>query len=274
MRHCARWEDRNIHLFGIFCDRISCQIMLVIRLWTSMLYEKTENIPSDMYALQRLWKPAHLRSLIRVVTDCLFDNQGWNTTMTQIKLCGCVGWFESSLGSTVRRYVFWCYGSFISSTVTLDRSISSKRGVCLDFVITMIYRNSSTSCKQCRLWSDGAFCGVWSGSTLFAIYGTQCINGLNGWNICGTMEICSRHVLVQLLLVYHSASFIGSKWGFEGRSFNCVTNGPPYRVVVSTWKLRWFHGGVILYNRTKFRSNPFSLSKVIVSSSWFSHIHS
>ena len=26
---------------------------------------------------------------------------------------------------------------------------------------------------------------------------------------------------------------------YEGRSFNCVTNGPPYRVAVrSTWKLR------------------------------------
>ena len=33
--------------------------------------------------------------------------------------------------------------------------------------------------------------------------------------------------------------------------------------------------GVIFYNsRMKFRSNPFSLSNVIESSSWFSHIHS
>ena len=32
--------------------------------------------------------------------------------------------------------------------------------------------------------------------------------------------------------------------------------------------------GVIFYNRIKFRSNPFSLSKVIENSSWFSHIHS
>ena len=31
---------------------------------------------------------------------------------------------------------------------------------------------------------------------------------------------------------------------------------------------------MIFYNRMKFRSNPFSLSKVIESSSWFSHIHS
>ena len=31
---------------------------------------------------------------------------------------------------------------------------------------------------------------------------------------------------------------------------------------------------MIFYNRIKFRSNPFSLSKVIESSSWFSHIHS
>ena len=33
-------------------------------------------------------------------------------------------------------------------------------------------------------------------------------------------------------------------------------------------------GLVIFYNRMKFRSNPFSLSNVIESSSWFSHIHS
>ena len=32
-------------------------------------------------------------------------------------------------------------------------------------------------------------------------------------------------------------------------------------------------GGAIFY-KMKFRSNPFSLSKVIESSSWFSHIHS
>ena len=32
--------------------------------------------------------------------------------------------------------------------------------------------------------------------------------------------------------------------------------------------------GVIFYNRMKFRSNPFNLSIVIESSSWFSHIHS
>ena len=32
--------------------------------------------------------------------------------------------------------------------------------------------------------------------------------------------------------------------------------------------------GVIFYNRMTFRSNPFSLLKVIESSSWFSHIHS
>ena len=31
---------------------------------------------------------------------------------------------------------------------------------------------------------------------------------------------------------------------------------------------------VIFYNRMKFRPNPFSLSKAIESSRWFSHIHS
>ena len=49
---------------------------------------------------------------------------------------------------------------------SLDRSISSRRDVWVDFIITMFYRNSCILCKQCRLWSDAAFCGVWSGSTL------------------------------------------------------------------------------------------------------------
>ena len=71
------------------------------------------------------------------------------------------------------------------------------------------------------------------------------------------------------------SKFLVCKVIYEGRSFNCVTNGPPYRVTVrSMWKLRWFHGGVIFYNRMKFRSKPFSLSKVTESSSWFSNIHS
>ena len=75
--------------------------------------------------------------------------------------------------------------------------------------------------------------------------------------------------------------FFWGIWSFwckivtEDRSFNCVTNGPAYRLAVrSTWKLRWFHGGMIFYNRMKFRSNPFSPSNVIESLSWFSHIHS
>ena len=34
------------------------------------------------------------------------------------------------------------------------------------------------------------------------------------------------------------------------------------------------HGGAIFYNRMKFWSNPFSLSKVNESSSWFSYLHS
>ena len=36
----------------------------------------------------------------------------------------------------------------------------------------------------------------------------------------------------------------------------------------------WGRGRSYFYNRIKFQSNPFSISKVIESSSWFSHIHS
>ena len=51
---------------------------------------------------------------------------------------------------------------------SLDQSIYSVRGVWSVFIITMYYWNACILCNQCRTWSDAAFCGVWSGSTLFA----------------------------------------------------------------------------------------------------------
>ena len=49
-----------------------------------------------------------------------------------------------------------------------DRSVSNIWGVWLVFIITMFCRKSCIQCEQCRLWSDAAFCGVWSESALFA----------------------------------------------------------------------------------------------------------
>ena len=63
-------------------------------------------------------------------------------------------------------YPFMPSGFFYLNS--LGQSISSKRGVWLLFIITTVYRNSCTLCKQCRPWSDVVFCGIWSGSTLFA----------------------------------------------------------------------------------------------------------
>ena len=42
------------------------------------------------------------------------------------------------------------------------------------------YKNGLTICKQLRPWSDATFCGVWSGSALFAVpfYGSPDYNGL------------------------------------------------------------------------------------------------
>ena len=56
-----------------------------------------------------------------------------------------------------------------SFTSSLDRSIS-KRRVSGEFfiIITMFYRNSCINRKRCRPRSDATFCGVRSGSTLFA----------------------------------------------------------------------------------------------------------
>ena len=51
---------------------------------------------------------------------------------------------------------------------SLDLSISNLTGVWLVFIITVFYRNFRIKCKQCRPWSDAGFCGIWSGSKLFA----------------------------------------------------------------------------------------------------------
>ena len=53
---------------------------------------------------------------------------------------------------------------------SLDRSISYISGECLVSVYCYHFcRNFWTYSKQCRPWSDAAFCGVWSGSSLLAI---------------------------------------------------------------------------------------------------------
>ena len=53
---------------------------------------------------------------------------------------------------------------------SLYQYISSNRGVWLVFIITKFCRhacNECNECKQSRPWSDAAFLGVWSRSTLF-----------------------------------------------------------------------------------------------------------
>ena len=67
-----------------------------------------------------------------------------------------------------------------SSTFSLDRSISSNRSIWLIFIITMFYGNACTKRKQCRPWSDAAFCGVWSGSTLLPMSHLWDAIGING----------------------------------------------------------------------------------------------
>ena len=63
----------------------------------------SENVPSDMWA-QRKFRSA-----------CAFDSQGCKISscgqLRLIRLRGCAGWFESSFGAHVRRYVFSCCGS-------------------------------------------------------------------------------------------------------------------------------------------------------------------
>ena len=51
---------------------------------------------------------------------------------------------------------------------SFDWFISNRKDVWLTFIFTAFYRNSYIWCKQCRPWSDAAYCGVWSGSSPFA----------------------------------------------------------------------------------------------------------
>ena len=62
-------------------------------------------------------QPAHSRILIRIFTWYILDSLEckvsffMRTPKTQISLRGCAGWFESSFGTHVRRYVFALCGS-------------------------------------------------------------------------------------------------------------------------------------------------------------------
>ena len=50
----------------------------------------------------------------------------------------------------------------------LDESISNFRGVRYSFFIFILFWIEIPVSKQCRPWSDAAFCGIRSGSALFA----------------------------------------------------------------------------------------------------------
>ena len=55
----------------------------------------------------------------------------------------------------------------LSHPYQLDESIIHLRGVWYTYFICIIFF-IEISIEQCRPWSDAAFCGVWSGSALFA----------------------------------------------------------------------------------------------------------
>ena len=70
--------------------------------------------------------------------------------------------------------LFHCY--------MLDENICNFRGVRLSFFRNLYKKNGCMFCKQWRPWSDAAFCGIWSGSALFAkvpILGYPVYKGLN-----------------------------------------------------------------------------------------------
>ena len=66
----------------------------------------------------------------------------------------------------------------------LEESIFDFRYVRLYDVVIPEKKNDWTICKQWRPWSDAAFCGVWSGSALFASYSWPPVfNGLKVFHV-------------------------------------------------------------------------------------------
>ena len=92
---------------------------------------------------------------------------------------------------------------------SLDRSITYIRGVWLVFIIITFCRNFWTYCKLCRPWSDAAFCGVWSGSALFAnfpfIPGKLGLNGLSFFWVVFLPIITGYFRRTENTLVSHNA---------------------------------------------------------------------
>ena len=109
-------------------------------------------------------------------TECMNVEQ-----MARMILCTYAGWSESARVCACSKALFaWCspyvkymyrINPFMPSGLfylkSLDRSICYIRGARLVFIIAMFCRNFWTYHKHCRPWSDAAYRGVWSGSTVF-----------------------------------------------------------------------------------------------------------
>ena len=107
------------------------------------------------------------------------DNEEYDQTARS----GCADLLESSFGANVWGYNFsrchsYCRMNEVPHT-TYWKILILKLGC------QIIFRgkNGWTICKQWRPWSDAAFCGVWSGSALFAynplkVSRLQWVNGL------------------------------------------------------------------------------------------------
>ena len=109
-----------------------------------------------------------------------------------IRLRECAGRSKSSPGAHVRRYVFGRCGSIINHEIVCGvwdiilthwQILKILNHLQIKALTALVDRlslsvgwesgtewlcNSRNLSEQCRLWSDAAFCGVWSGSELFA----------------------------------------------------------------------------------------------------------
>ena len=106
---CAAWSVPFLFMYGNYCI-----VLLIFPAFTTASLARTSEIYRRTCApSEDSDQPAHSRSLIKILTGRILDSQGCKFPLSeqrrQIRLWGCEGWFESSLGAHVRRYVFLCY---------------------------------------------------------------------------------------------------------------------------------------------------------------------
>ena len=94
-----------------------------------------------------------------------------------IVLCSLFEQIPSGINRDILNSPIWCGAKNSNKLCTPSHLVT---WIPITVLYTLFYRIYCISCKQCRPWSDTAFCGVWSGSAVcqWPVYRTLDINGL------------------------------------------------------------------------------------------------